>query len=261
MNPLWIDEQAWSRASLLDSGRHFEGLQRSEESRVRIDGPRVPIDQHGTWPAARIGGLFFLFSSLEPTFEAGLRHDGGDAETGYGIDIGGGLRWADPGLGLSAEVSGRGLLAHEASGFSDRGLSGSLAWDPDPASERGPSLTLTQTLGAQAAGGADALLGRQTLADLAANDNGTKSRRLELRLGYGVGAFGGRFTATPELGLALSDTGREYRLGWKIGLVRSGPSSFELGIEATRREPANDPGSGAGAETEHSVRIKLEARF
>ena len=50
--------------------------------------------------------------TLEPTFELGLRHDGGDAETGYGVDIGGGLRWHDPALGLSAEVSGRGLASH-----------------------------------------------------------------------------------------------------------------------------------------------------
>ncbi|MDE0374271.1 MAG: hypothetical protein OXI73_17235 [Rhodospirillales bacterium] len=70
MNPLWIDERAWSRASLLDSGRHFEGLQRSEESRVRIDGPRVPIDQHGTWPAAWIGGLFSYSHATLAFFEA-----------------------------------------------------------------------------------------------------------------------------------------------------------------------------------------------
>ena len=142
------------------------------------------------------GGYAFALDgggSLEPTFELGLRHDGGDAETGYGVDIGGGLRWHDPALGLSAEVAGRGLVAHEAAGLKDRGVSGSLAWDPEPASDRGPSLTLTQTLGAQAAGGADALLGRQTLADLAANDNGFESRRLELRLGYGFPAFGDRF--------------------------------------------------------------------
>ena len=195
--------------------------------------------------------------TLEPTFELGLRHDGGDAETGWGVDIGGGLRWNDPALGLSAEVSGRGLIAHEAAGLKDRGVSGSLAWDPDPASARGPSLSLTQTLGAQAAGGADALLGRQTLSDLAANDNGFESRRLELRLGYGFPAFGDRFTSTPELGVALSDAAREYRLGWRLGLVPGGASSFELGVEATRTEPAND----AGTEPEHAIRLKLEARF
>ena len=195
--------------------------------------------------------------TLEPTFELGLRHDGGDAETGWGVDIGGGIRWADPALGLSAEVAGRGLIAHEAAGLKDRGVSGSLAWDPDPASDRGPSLSLTQTLGAQAAGGADALLGRQTLADLATDDNRFENRRLELRLGYGVGAFGGRFTATPELGVALSDAAREYRFGWRLGLIPGGPSSFDLGIEATRIEPANDAGTGP----EHGIRLELGARF
>jgi len=141
--------------------------------------------------------------------------------------------------------------------LSDRGVSGSLAWDPDPASERGASLSLTQTMGAQARGGADGLLGRQTLDGLAANDNGFESRRLELKLGYGVPAFGARFTSPPELGVRLSDTGRDYRLGWRLGLVPGGPASFELGIEATRAEPAND----AGTEPEHEVRLKLDARF
>ena len=104
-------------------------------------------------------------------------------------------------------------------GLKDRGVSGSLAWDPDPASDRGPSLTLTQTMGAQAAGGADALLGRQTLADLAANDNGFEARRLELRRGYGLPAFGDRFTATPELGRAV---GRRARLPPRLA-ARAGP--------------------------------------
>ena len=115
---------------------------------------------------------------------------------------------------------------------------------------------MTQTLGASATGRADALLGRQTLADLAANDDGFESRRLEVKLSYGSGAFGDRFTATPELGLGLSDTGRDYRLGWRLGLVRSGPSSFELGLEATRKEPANDD-----ATPEHGVRLELRVPF
>ena len=210
------------------------------------------------------GGHVFALEgggSLEPGFELGLRHDGGDAETGWGVDVGSGLRWADPALGLSAEVSARGLLAHEAPGFRDRGVSGSLAWSPHGTAGRGPSLTVTQTLGAQAAGGADALLGRETLAELAANDEGLESRRLELKLGYGLAAFGDRFTTTPELGLALSNDAREYRLGWRLGLARSGPASFELGIGATRRETADDPGSEAGAEPEHGVRLELRARF
>ena len=221
---------------------------------AEADVTRMRLGLDGGYPVALEGG-----GVLEPTFELGLRHDGGDAETGWGVDIGGGLRWNDPALGLSAQVAGRGLIAHEAAGLKDRGVSGSLAWDPDPASDRGPSLSLTQTLGAQAAGGADALLGRQTLADLAANDNGFESRRLELRLGYGFPAFGDRFTSTPELGVALSDAAREYRLGWRLGLVPGGASSFELGVEATRTEPAND--NGAGTPVEHGVMLRAAIRW
>ena len=205
------------------------------------------------------GGYAFVLEGgglLEPTFEVGLRHDGGDAETGWGVDIGGGLSWHDPSLGLSAQVAARGLLAHEAAGLKDRGVTGALAWDPDPRSDQGPTLTLTQTMGATAAGGADALLGRQTFADLAANDNGFESRRLEVILGYGLAAFGDRITSTPELGLGLSPESRDYRLGWRLGLAPGGLTSFALGIEATRNERAiND------AEPDHGIRLMLDARF
>ena len=81
-------------------------------------------------------------------------------------------------------------------------------------------------------------------------------RHVEHRLGYGVGAFGDRFTATPELSAALSDAGREYRLGWRLGFARSGPVPFELGIEATRREPAN-----GDAAPDTGIMLNLGARF
>ena len=133
----------------------------------------------------------------------GFAHDGGDAETGFGLDVGGGLSWSHPASGLSAELRARGLLTHEAGGFRDRGIAGSLGWDPRPDSERGLSLTLSHTMGAQASGGMDALLGHRHLGELAANDDGDElaDRQLEARLGYGFGVFGERFTATPEAGL------------------------------------------------------------
>ena len=100
-----------------------------------------------------------------------------NAETGFGLDIGGGLTWSDPASGIQAEVSARGLLTHEAGGFRDRGVSGLFAWDPRPDSERGVRMTLTQTIGASATGGMDALLGRTTMAGLAAKDDGDELQR------------------------------------------------------------------------------------
>ena len=199
-------------------------------------------------------------ATLTPSVEIGVRHDGGDAETGFGVDIGGGLAWSDTRRGITAAFRGRALLTHEADGFRERGLSGSLSWDPQPASDRGPRASIAQTLGGSASGGMNALLARDTLTGLAANDNGGElQRRLEARFGYGFAAFGDRFTSVPEIAVGLSNAGRDYSLGWR--LVR-GPEpggdagSLELSFEATRRESAND-----NADQEHAIGFKLRARF
>ena len=204
------------------------------------------------------GGHRFALAAggmLEPTFEIGVRHDGGHAETGYGMDVGGRLAWTDRTLGLSAQVSGRGLLIFETGGFRDVGLSGSLTWDPDPSTASGPSLTVRQTLGSRDAGGMRALLGRPTLAGLAATDDGLDSRRLDLRAGYGFGADGSRFIATPEAGVALEPDGREYRVGWRFALAEAGPTAFEIALEGTRREHA----TGA-APPQHALGVKVKVR-
>ena len=219
---------------------------------AEADVTRLRLGLEGTWRGIEAGG-----GALTPRMEIGVRHDGGDAETGFGLDAGGGVAWSHPASGITAQVSGRGLLTHAAGGFRDRGIAGSLAWDPRPESDRGVSLTLTQTMGASASGGMDALLGRGTLAGLAANDNGEdENRRLELRLGYGFGVFEERFTATPELGVGLSQGHREYTLGWRLGLVQGGPTALELRLEATRRESANDT-----ADPEHGTGFRLTARW
>ena len=58
--------------------------------------------------------------------------------------------------------------------------------------------------------------------------------------GYGIGVSGGRFTMTPEVGIGLSEAGRDYSLGWRLTRTGSGPGSLELSLEARRRESAND---------------------
>ena len=147
----------------------------------------------------------------------GVRHDGGDAETGFSADIGGGVTLAAPAEGLTVSLEGRGVRTHEAAGLRDRGFSGTLAWDPPPSTGRGPKLTLSQSLGARGVGrqGRAACRG-PPWRGLAANDNGDGRRRLEATFGYGFSAFGDRFTSAPEIGLGLSDAGRDCSLGWRL---------------------------------------------
>ena len=213
------------------------------------DVTRLRLALDGSWRFVLAGD-----AALTPSLEVGVRHDGGDAETGFGVDLGGGLAFAAPKRGLTFDVSARTLVAHEASGFRERGITAALSFDPRPSTDRGLTMSLRQTLGAASSGGADALFGRETLTGLGANDNGG-ARRLELTAGYGIAMFGGRFTGTPEIGVGLSDTGRDYSLGWRLGLGSSGGTSFELGLEATRRESASDDAA------EHTVGFRLGATW
>ena len=216
---------------------------------------RLRLGLEGSWRGLTVGT-----GTLAPRLEVGVRHDGGDAETGFGLDLGGGLALTDPGSGVQAEVRGRGLLTHESAGFRERGFSGALSWDPTPGSDRGARLSLAQTVGASATGGVGALLSRGTMAGLAANDNGgddLRRRRLELKLGYGFAVLGDRFTSTPEIGVGLSDSGRDYRLGWRLKRdMRGDTGSLEFSLEATRRESAND-----NAEPEHGIGFRMTARW
>ena len=219
------------------------------------DVTRLRLGLEGTWKGLTIGT-----GALTPRLEIGVRHDGGDAEAGFGVDVGGGFAWSDPGTGIRAEASGRGLLTHESAGFGQRGFAGSFGWDPRPQSERGPSVTLTQSLGLSARGGVDALLGRATMAGLAAREgaDGLERRRLELRLGYGFGALGGRFTSRPEAGYAASGGRRETSLGWRLVRERShrGHGSLEFALEMRREQ--NDR---ANAPPAHGAALRLDARW
>ena len=91
-------------------------------------------------------------ATLTPSFELGLRLDGGDAETGFGADLGGGLAFADPKHGLSLEFRAQGLLAHESSGFREWGASAGLAWDPRPGTGPGSVAVAAPGLGGLARG-------------------------------------------------------------------------------------------------------------
>ena len=81
--------------------------------------------------------------------EVGLRHDQGDAETGAGVDIGGGLVFTDAGTGLSVDLRVRTLVVHQAEGFTERSVSLSVNYDPSPATPLGLTARLAPAWGCQ----------------------------------------------------------------------------------------------------------------
>ena len=215
---------------------------------------RFRLGLEGTWHGLKVGTSSFL-----PSLEIGVRHDEGDAEKGFGADIGGGIVWTDPLNGIEMSLHARGLLTHEDGGFREHGFAGSLVWDPDWFSDRGPKLTLSQRMGASATGGMDELLGQATTQVFgAADDRGREFRRhtLEATLGYGFPALGGRYTEIPEVGIRLSETSREWIYRWRLVETRRARSAFEINFEMARLQSLHDE-----AAPEYSMGFWMTARW
>lgn len=147
--------------------------------------------------------------SLTPSVEAGLRHDGGDAETGAGMDVGAGLVVSDPSTGLAVDVRVRTLLAHQAEGFREWGSALSLSYNPTPSTPLGFVARVAPSWGGEARSGAEALWGRETMAGMA-HGSFASGNRLDGEVGYGL-PVGSRFVGTPRVGVGTSAYGRDYR--------------------------------------------------
>ena len=174
-------------------------------------------------------------ATFTPSVEVGMRNDSGDGETGSGVEVGGGLRYAHEETGLTVAWRARTLLGHGGD-HEEWGVSGRVQLDPGAAG-RGLALSVQPAWGRSASG-----LHRlwETGAAPGTASAAPGSGRLDAQAGYGMAVFGGHFTGTPELGLRLSGAGRDWRLGWRLGPAERRRAVFDLGLEAARWEPAND---------------------
>ena len=215
---------------------------RGESSRVRavLDGSRTFALTSG--------------ATLSPSVELGVRHDGGDAETGTGLEYGAGLGYADPARGLDMALRVHGLAMHAEDRYSEWGVSGQLRLVPGDAG-RGLSASLTPSYGVDA-GGTQRLWAVPDASRLTANGEAVPSSRLDAEMGYGMALFGDRFTGTPNVGFGMSDTAREYRMGWRLTSAVRGDPGFEVNLDATRREAAN-----ADEPAEHGVMLRSLVRW
>ena len=85
----------------------------------------------GRWGARGAPRLSGGRLSLTASVEFGLRRDGGDAETGAGTEVGGGLAFSGMVTGLSLDVRVRTLVVHQAEGFRER-AGCRCRWGGDP---------------------------------------------------------------------------------------------------------------------------------
>ena len=183
--------------------------------------------------------------SLTPSFEVGLRHDGGDGATGTGLELGGGLRYVDPALGLTIEGRGRVLAAYEEN-YEEWGASGLIRVDPGAAGQ-GLSLSLAPSYGPTASS-------VQRLWDQGPTQGAPTTQgptgRLEAEVGYGLVAFAGQGLLTPYGAVSLGGGTQQYRVGSRLDLG----SELRLSLEGTRQVTAV-------GQADHGVWLQTDWRF
>ena len=185
--------------------------------------------------------------TLTPSAELGLRHDGGDAETGMGVELGAGLRYMVGSFTIEARA--RTLVAHEASGYEEWGASAAVGLTPS-ASGRGLSLSIAPTWG-RTGSASERLWSARDAGELEGGGGFEADGRIEAQLGYGVALPRNRGLLTPYGALTLgSEGGRTMRGGarWTVD------SDLAVTLDATRTE-------SAGAEAENEVRVQAALRF
>ena len=207
-----------------------EGLESAEGDVTRL---RLILEGERVFEAGN-GAMF------TPTGQVGLRHDGGDAETGTGVELGAGIRYSAGALTIEGAV--RALVAHEDSGYEEWGASGAIRVVPS-ASGRGLSLSLAPSWG-NVVGGAEALWSARHATAFSVDEPLEAEGRFDAELGYGVGLQRAPGVLTHYAGLSLGDGGaRTYRAGTRWQLAPEATLSFE-GARAEGTTGAEGPVNG-----------------
>ena len=168
---------------------------------------------------------------IAPFADIGGRLDGGGLGTGWGVEIGGGIRYAHPARHLTAELHTRALPVHATEGFSMWSLSGSVRYDPSAGSKLGPYFTLSSSRG-QVDAGPQASAGIGAIARPLPVGGAVPGWDVDTELGYGFPVLGGSATGTPWAGVSMSGGIPEYRLGYRMGFG----SDLRLGLAGTLRD-------------------------
>ena len=152
---------------------------------------------------------------LTPSLELGVRHDGGDAVTGLGLELGGSLRYVETTIGLTVAGRGRVLVAHRDDDYEEWSVGGLVRLDPG-VDRHGLALTLAPAWG-DGAGGIGSfgrLYEQDEMSSYGRSQRVRQTGRVDAEIGYGLSGILARGVMTPFAGLVLTnDSSRRYRLG------------------------------------------------
>ena len=167
--------------------------------------------------------------SVKPSLELGIRQDGGDAETGRGLDLGLGLALADRVTGLAIDVRVRRLLMHQAAEFAESGMSVSVSYDPSPKTPLGLTARVSPAWGGDSMSGAEALWAQETYGRHERHERSAARQRSPARQR-------GRIRGADRQALRRNAASRDPDIGVRSGL----PAGLQHGGTRGERAEAAD---------------------
>ena len=216
----------------------------SEMPGTSADATRIRLALEGSLTRSLAdGGLF------SASLEGGVRQDNGDLEEGLGGEIAGTLSWSQG--GLTFEIEGRGMMTHEDEDFMQTGASAYLAWDAQPSTSLGPSVSLRQQWGIDTASGIDQLFGMPNVGDYGYQHD---VQSLDAEFSWGLPALSERYVATAYLKHGMRANGQVQGIGWRLQPIEESFSDLSFVLSASRRESARLP-------ADHGIGIKIISRW
>ena len=185
---------------------------------------------------------------VEPFGQVSLRSDGGDGDTGTGVEVAGGVRLTSSTFTLEAQ--GRTLAMHGADEYSESGFSLMAKLNPS-ASATGVSVTIAPRWGADALGNGMLwqdtlnLNSAQTYGALAGFGNSGANKSIDTQIGYGMLVANEQYLLTPFVDLGVSDSDRrEMLLGITLQQMVEGTTSLDVNLALGRVEEHTGASSG-----------------
>ena len=199
---------------------------------LAADAMRIRLGFEGSYTAALGGSV-----ALEPFAEAGAVRDGGDGDTGNGLEVAGGLRLG--GSRVHVEARGRMMAIHTAEDYKEQGFSVAVAVNAGEGGS-GLSMSLAPRWGARTES-AGTLWRDEGLREVAEGRPGVGPGSLDAKIGYGLGVRDGESMLTPfgELNLSGSDNQRA-QIGARLAMPESAGQMLSLELAAMRGRRANE---------------------
>ena len=191
------------------------------------------------------------WATFTPFVEIVGRYDGG-VDDNAGVEIAGGMQYANPVTGLGLEFRANILPLYSEEEYREYGFSLSASASPGIDGE-GLAMAVATSLGPQT-GGTAALWRENLLRTANTSDGLAESLTLNAEIGYGFPVVGSKGVLTPFSGLRLRNNGgRQMRTGVRFGRMTSiRPWNLELSGEQHTSD-ARDP--------EYRVNVLGHVRF